>query len=161
MLIYRICRVEHLENFEGHGAGFRHGGRWNNAGIPVLYFAGSASVAMLEMANYLPSPRLVPATYRLGVYENSSSVSVKRLRMRDLPNEWNGFPHSQWTREEGTQWLLYGKETLLSVPSAAVPGGLENILLASPHRLARARIRLVEALEDIYDSRAFANRRTS
>ena len=158
MRLYRICRVEHLENFEGQGASFRHGGRWNNAGVPVLYFAGSPGVAMLEMANYLPSPRLVPATYRLAVYEIASSASMKRWRVRDLPKDWNGFPHSPWTRREGTQWLLHGKESLLSVPSAAVPGGLENIVLASPHRLAPAGIRLVEALKDIYDSRAFAKR---
>ena len=158
MRIYRICRVEHLENFEGCGASFRHGGRWNKAGVPVLYFAESASMAMLEMANYLPSPRLVPATYRLGVYEVVSSASTKRWQVGNLPKEWDEFPHSQWTQQEGTEWLIHGNESLLSVPSAAVPGGLENIVLASPHRLAPARIRLVEALKDIYDSRAFAIR---
>ena len=75
----RIYRIEHLENFEGHGASFRRGGRWNMAGVPVLYFAESASVAMLEMANYLPSPRMVPVAYRLGVYEVASSVSTKKV----------------------------------------------------------------------------------
>ncbi len=158
MRIYRICRIEHLDNFEGRGASFRHGGRWNNAGVPVLYFAESASVAMLEMANYLPSPRLVPAAYRLGVYEVASSASVKRLQVRDLPEDWNEFPHLPWTRKAGTDWLLHGKESLLCVPSAAVPGGLENIVLASPHRLAPVGIRLIEAIADIYDSRAFATR---
>ncbi|MCY4477786.1 MAG: RES family NAD+ phosphorylase [Gammaproteobacteria bacterium] len=156
--IYRICRVEHLENFEGHGASFRHGGRWNNAGVPVLYFAESAGVAMLEMANYLPSPRLVPATYRLGVYEVASSASIARWQVENLPEEWDEFPHSPWTQKEGTEWLLHGEESLLFVPSAAVPGGLENIVLASPQRLAPAGIRLVEALEVICDSRAFAER---
>ena len=156
MRIYRICRVEHLENFEGRGASFMHGGRWNKAGVPVLYFATSASLAMLEMANYLPSPRLVPATYRLGMYEVASSESMKTWQVGDLPKEWNEFPHSQWAQREGTEWLLHGKESLLSVPSAAVPSGLENIVLASPRRLAPAGIRLLEAFKDIYDSRAFA-----
>lgn len=158
MRIYRICRVEHLENFEGRGASFRDGGRWNVAGVPVLYFAESASIAMLEMANYLPSPRLVPATYRLGVYEVASSASITRWPVRDLPKDWDEFPHSQWTRKEGTEWLLHGRESLLCVPSAAVPGGLGNIVLASPQRLAPPGIRLAEALEHIYDSRAFAER---
>lgn len=156
--IYRICRAEHLENFQGHGASYQYGGRWNSAGVPVLYFAESASVAMLELANYLPSPRLVPVAYRLGVYEIASSAPVRRLQVKDLPEGWNGFPHSQWTRQEGTDWLLHGKESLLTVPSAAIPGGLGNIVLISPHRLAPTRIRLVEALEDIYDLRAFAGR---
>lgn len=158
MRIYRICPAEHLENFEGQGASFRYGGRWNAAGVPVLYFAESAGVAMLEMANYLPSPRMVPASYRLGVYEVGSSVSMARWLAEDLPKDWGGFPHSQWTQKEGTEWLLRGKESLLSVPSAAVPGGLGNIVLASPNRLAPAKISLVKTLEDIYDSRAFAER---
>ena len=81
----------------------------------------------------------------------------KRWQVRDLPKDWNEFPHSPWTRKSGTDWLLHGKESLLSVPSAAVPGGLESIVLASPHRLAPVRIRLIEAIEDIYDSRAFAS----
>ena len=104
---------------------------------------------MLEMANYLPSPRLAPAAYRLGVYEVASSASVKRWQAVDLPEDWDAFPHSQWTHKEGTDWLLSGAETLLSVPSAAVPGGLENIVLASPQRLAATGIRLTEALKNI------------
>ena len=78
--------------------------------------------------------------------------------MRDLPKDWNEFPHSPWTRKAGTDWLLHGKESFLSVPSVAVPGGLENIVLASPHRFAPVRIRLIETIEEIYDSRAFAIR---
>ena len=158
MRLYRIGRLEYLEDSRGLGASYRDGARWNEAGVPALYFAESASVAMLEMANYLPSPRMVPATYRLGVYEVASSASMTRWPVEDLPEEWNEFPHSQWTRNEGTEWLLNGKESLLSVPSAAVPGGLENILLASPNRLAPPGIRLVEAIDDIYDPRAFAIR---
>ncbi len=155
MRIYRICRVEHLENFDGRGASFADGGRWNEAGVPVLYFAESPGVAMLEMANYLPSPRLVPAAYRLGVYAAGSSASVKSVSVGDLPIEWNEFPHAHWTRKMGTEWLLHGEETLLSVPSAAVPGGLENIVLASPARPASAGIRLIQAVKDIYNPRVF------
>ena len=61
MRLYRICRVEHLEDYSGLGASYRDGGRWNEAGLAVLYFAETASVAMLEMANYLPSRRLASA----------------------------------------------------------------------------------------------------
>ena len=128
------------------------------AGVPVPYFAESASVAMLEMANHLPSPRLVPTAYRLGVYEIASFAFTKSWQVRDLPNDWNELPHSPWTRKAGTHWLFHGRESLLSVPSAAVPGGPENIVLASPHRLAPVRIRLIAAIEDICASRAFASR---
>ena len=156
MRLYRICHAEHIENFEGRGASYINGGRWNRPGVPVLYFAESASVAMLEMANYLPSPRMVPSTYRLGIYEIAADAPILRWLAEDLPAGWNEFPYPQWTQEKGSQWLIHGKESLLAVPSAAVPGGLESILLVSPLRLAETPVRLIRALEDIYARRTFA-----
>ena len=156
MWLYRICHVEYLENLEGRGASYVNGGRWNRPGVPVLYFAESASVAMLEMANYLPSPRLIPSTYRLGIYEIAADAPVIRWAEKDLPAGWNGFPYPQWTQEKGSHWLTHGKESMLAVPSVAVPGGLESIVLASPLRQAATPIRLVRSLRDIYDSRVFA-----
>ena len=50
---------------------------------------------------------------------------------------------------------MHGKESLLAVPSVAVAGGLESIVLASPLRLAATPVRLIGALERIYDRRAF------
>lgn len=64
MRLFRICPEQYLENYSGLGASYRDGARWNKAGIPVLYFALSPAVALLEMGNYLPSPRLVPKSYR-------------------------------------------------------------------------------------------------
>ena len=52
--------------FADWGASYRDGARWNEPGFPVVYFAEIPSVVMLEMAHYLPSPRLVPLGYRLG-----------------------------------------------------------------------------------------------
>ncbi len=155
MWLYRICHAKHLEEFGGHGASYKNGGRWNSPGVPVLYFAESASVAMLEMANYLPSPRQIPPSYRLGVYLVPEDTSILRWAPETLPNGWNAFPYPRWTQEQGSRWLNHGEESLLAVPSVAVPGGLESIVLASPSRLARIAIRLIRALDDIYDRRAF------
>ncbi|MDE0003906.1 MAG: hypothetical protein OXQ29_14545 [Rhodospirillaceae bacterium] len=44
---------------------------------------------------------------------------------------------------------------LLEVPSAAVPGGIERIVLASPVRMEAVSIRLVDVKADIYNPRAF------
>lgn len=155
MRLYRICHAEHLENHTGRGASYLNGGRWNRPGVPALHFAESASVAMLEMANYLPSPRLIPPTYRLGVYRIADDVSMIRWSLENLPSGWNAFPCPRWIQEKGSRWLIHGRELLLAVPSVAVPGGLENIVLASPARIAATSIRLIRALGDIYERRAF------
>ena len=88
MRLYRIGRQAYLEDYRGLGASYLDGGRWNAAGVPALYFAETASVAMLEMANYLPSPRLVPASYKLGVFEVPEDTAVDRWRVADLPADW-------------------------------------------------------------------------
>ena len=62
MQLYRICPQSYLQDFSGLGASYKDGARWNSAGLPVLYFALSPATVLLEMANYLPSPRLVPPT---------------------------------------------------------------------------------------------------
>ena len=48
---------------------------------------------------------------------------------------------------------------LLAVPSSAVPGGLERIVLANPNVLGEGTVRLIAAEERIYNERAFASAR--
>ena len=155
MRLYRICHTDHLEDYQGLGASYRDGGRWNEPGIPVLYFAEAASVAMLEMANYLPSPRLVPSTYRLGVYDVAGNLPTERWTTADLPSGWDRFPWAPSTQRMGSDWLKQRRASLLVVPSAAVPGGLENIVVANPARLDAGSIRLSAVHARLYDRRTF------
>jgi RES domain-containing protein len=60
MLIYRGVKQDYLESYDGMGNSYRKGARWNFPNHPVLYFAPNPSVAALELANYFPSPDLVP-----------------------------------------------------------------------------------------------------
>ena len=46
---------------------------------------------------------------------------------------------------------------LLAVPSVAVPGGMESIVLANPNILDEGTVRLIAVEERIYNSRAFAS----
>ena len=93
------------------GAGYLDAGRWNEAGVPALYFAETASVAMLEMANYLPSPRLVPSSYRLGIFEVPEDTPTDRWPVADLPTAsvMAGFDFSEpdyfLLEEERMEWV--------------------------------------------------------
>ena len=156
MRVYRIARREHLQDLRGLGVSYETGGRWNRRGVPAVYFAETPAVAMLEMANYLPSPRLVPASYRMGVFELSESVLTEQWSTDEFPADWRDFPYPTSTQRLGTDWLRSGEAACLAIPSAAVPGGLENIVLASPTRLDDAGIRLRTVLTELYNPRAFA-----
>ena len=157
MRLFRISGLPHLDDLSGLGASYQGGGRWNEPGVPALYFAQAASLAMLEMANYLPSPRLLPANYRLGVFEVDDDIPMDRWTLAEMPADWRDFPYPKSTQRLGTDWLIHGQVPLLAVPSTVVPGGLENIVLASPSRLVPDTIQLRAAEAEIFNPRTFAN----
>jgi hypothetical protein len=88
MRLYRICPEAYLKDLSILGGSYRDGARWNSPGYPVLYFALSASTALLEMANYIPSPRLVPPSYMTSGMCASRGRRVTPARINE-----KGFSH--------------------------------------------------------------------
>lgn len=155
MELFRITRITYLENFTGRGGSFLNGARWNQPGIPVLYFASTPSAALLEMANYLPNPRLVPADYRLGIYHLPDTVSSQTLTVNNLPQDWSRYPYPSSTQKIGSQWLNEGVSLILLIPSVAVPAGLENIAVINPRHPDINKLKLSSVESDLYNDRAF------
>lgn len=154
MQLYRICPEAFLQNYSGEGASFKSGGRWNQPGQRVLYFASSAAVAMLEVANYLPSPRFVPKSYRLGQYQVADPF-VSRFQ-GVLPADWDSFPYPASTQLLGSAWLQSKQNVLLELPSVTVPPGLGSILLFNATHPDASQLRLQQVFHDIYNPRLFA-----
>lgn len=155
MRLYRITRGKYLSDFSGMGGAYSGGGRWNRPGEPVLYFATTPSVALLEMANYLPSPRLVPPSYRMGIYEIPDTVGIYRFPVDQLPADWALYPYPASTQQLGSDWLQASLSAILLVPSAAVPGGLEQVAVINPRHRDINQLQLVDQLNDLYNERAF------
>jgi RES domain-containing protein len=156
MRLFRICPDIYLENYSGIGASYQDGARWNLPGNPIIYFGSSPSVAMLEMANYLPSPHLVPANYRLGIYELPDNVHHDTYDEKSLPTDWDQHPYPTPTQKEGTAWLHSNNSVALLVPSAAVPGGLDKNILFNPLHPDAKKIKIVDTMDKIYSDRMFA-----
>ena len=156
MRLYRICPEKYLKNYTGLGASYQDGARWNKPGQAVLYFAASAATALLEMANYLPSPRLIPKSYRLGIYELDESALVSEFPNSRLPDNWAQFPYPRSTQQIGGNWLEQGSEFGLFVPSTAVPQGLEKILVANPHHPDVNALKLVSSTAELFNKRTFS-----
>lgn len=155
MQLFRICPELYLEDYSGLGASYQDGARWNRAGTSVLYFALTPSVALLEMGNYLPSPRLVPDSYRLGIYELPDFVSRDELSDDRWPDDWSRYPYPESTQQMGTEWLQEGRALALLVPSTAVPAGLERIAVINPRHPDCHQLRLVDVTADLYNKRGF------
>ena len=155
MLLYRGVKSKYVENYDGMGNSYLKGARWNHPYHPVLYFAPSPSIAALELANYFPTPRLIPKTYVLGIYELPDSLPCKTLTLEQMPQDWQAFPHPTSTKDIGSAWLKSNRELCLFVPSAASPGGLENIVVINPNQPQIKNIKLVDTIPKIYNERAF------
>lgn len=155
MRLYRIIPEAYLENYNGLGGSYRDGARWNRADQPVLYFALLASTALLEMANYLPSPRLIPEDYRLGIYDTPDIAPFYTLPDNRLPSDWASFPYPSSTQTIGGDWLDAGNELGLLVPSSAVPEGLELIAVINPRHPACSNIQLEKSTADLFNKRTF------
>lgn len=156
MKLFRVSPEEYLNDFRGLGASYTDGARWNRPGQPVLYFALSPSTALLELANYIPSPRLIPASYRLGIFEVPDNASFVSLPEDQLPDDWAKYPYPVSTQTIGGDWLDTKNELGLIVPSAAVPDGLESIAVINPNHPECGSIKLVSMASDLFNKRVFS-----
>lgn len=113
MRLYRLGSAAHPV-WDGKGAA-AHGGRWNPAGIEVIYAAGSLALAMLErlvQRSNLAGTLLVEAVV-------PDDIAIEDL-MPSPPLGWRelGSPAAM---AAGGEWLASRRATLLRVPSALVP----------------------------------------
>jgi len=103
--------------FSGEGAR-RYGGRWNRKGTPLVYCAGSQSLAILEMlvqddplrARYVMIPAFLPI-----------DIEIERLSLEKLPINWRGNTAHPQLQSIGSDWALAQRSAVLVVPSAVVP----------------------------------------
>ena len=116
--------------FTGDGARL-YGGRWNSAGVAIVYTAESQSLAALEMVVHLGSPDLL---YNYVVFEVGIDESlVAKVELSQLPRNWRTDPPPKKAREVGDSWVKAGTSAILQVPSAILPAE-HNFLLNPRHR---------------------------
>ena len=120
---YSAWRIEKRkwasDSFNGIGASLE-GGRWNSAGVPVVYVSEHLAMAAQERFVHLPRPLPRNSSYVMfGLRFRSAKVT--RLRLADLPDDWRAEPVPASTQKLGDAWVLLGKTAILAVPSALYP----------------------------------------
>jgi len=155
--LYRITKQAWLEDYQGRGGdSYRHGARFNLANTPVLYFSETPAVAMLEMGHYLPSPQLVPASYRLGVYQLPDDVAQEEIALSDLPPGWHQYPSLPAVQQLGDHRLQQGHSLIIWLPTAAVqPFGSMRNAMVNPLHPDISKLKLIDAIADFYNPRLF------
>ena len=128
---WRIVKARHATNaFDGEGARLE-GGRWNSPGSPMVYTAGSAALAALEMLVHVGRGATLPAYVLIACSFEETLVS--RLDRSRLPAHWRSYPAPPGLQLLGDEWLKSNTSPVLEVPSAIIPTE-PNYLLNPRHR---------------------------
>jgi RES domain-containing protein len=135
---WRITKRKHAKTaFSGEGAR-QFGGRWNHAGIPMVYTAETRALAALEILVHFGSSDLLQKYVLIEVGIDESLVT--RIEPDLLPKNWRADPPPEKLRSLGDEWALSASSVVLQVPSALVPG--ENNFLLNPRHPDFSRLRL-------------------
>ena len=149
MKLYRITSPNHAYDLSGTGARL-YGGRWNSPGKPVVYAAGTISLAMLEtMAN--AEPEWLKKPFTLNILNIPDPLVIEKLKEEDLLVDWKNYPFAPTTVEKGDRWLQSRLTPILQVPSAVNP--FEFNYLLNPNNQDFSMITIDEIRELSFDLR--------
>lgn len=130
MRVWRIAKRAYALDRTGAG-GLHEGGRWHEAGVPVIYAGLSAEICAMEKLVHtgpiLPVDLVLVALtlpYARDLYEEADVAM--------LPG-WDALPPGGASVEFGTAFLRSGRALGLIVPSAVMPEA-RNVVLNPLHR---------------------------
>ena len=95
MEVYRLSREKFAGTLSGKGAAIK-GARWNSVGVEMIYTAANRSLAMAEVAVHF-TLATIPGDYVMMSIFIPDDISLKKLNLKDLPANWNTFPHPMTT----------------------------------------------------------------
>ncbi len=148
MVTWRLLAPRFAESaFSGEGARL-YGGRWNKKGIPMVYTAGSLSLAVLEM---LVQDEPLRARYVMMEASLPTGIKIEKITARQLPADWRGSAARAHLQAVGSDWAARRSSAVLAVPSAVLP--LETNYLLNPLHPAFARIGIGKPQELLTDLR--------
>ncbi len=125
------------------------GGRWNEAGLTLVYASENASLALLETLVQASQQRL-PKSLVIVQITIPEALTVKAISIGDLPASWKAIGNARCV-EIGSKWIRSRETPVLRVPSAVNP--LETNLLLNPGHPATAKCRVGKPISLEFDAR--------
>ncbi len=151
--VWRMVTARFIDTaFSGEGAR-RYGGRWNHKGVPLVYTAGSQSLAMLEM---LVQDEPLRARYFMMPAEIPSGLRMDQVNLDQLPPDWREHSARERLRTIGTEWATQQSSPILAVPSTVVTA--ETNYLLNPKHPDFAKMSIGEPQELVTDLRLIKTR---
>ncbi len=147
MNLFRITKTKYAQDLSGTGAKLA-GGRWNPAGKPVVYTAGSSALGLLEHLTHLSRTDLQLSFQLILLETYNTPISFLEDHFENLPAKWK--LDKMLTREYGKQWLEKQFSPILRVPSVHSPWEY-NYLLNPEH--PDLDIEIIDSSYYVYDTR--------
>jgi RES domain-containing protein len=151
MEAYRLSRAPYAATLSGKGAALK-GARWNSVGIEMIYTASNRSLVMAEVAVHFTLATL-PEDYHMITLYLPDNVSLQKMNVADLPEDWNVFPHPVSTQAIGDRFVADNRYCVLQIPSAITQGDYN--LLINPNHRDFAGIRIIATEQFPFDKRIF------
>jgi RES domain-containing protein len=151
MIVYRVTLARHAIDLTGEGARL-HGGRWNPPGTPVIYTSSSVALASIECFVNTPSEIVSRSNFqRVDIWIPDDSPS-EVIQAAELPSNWSNTPAPDFLVEIGHKWAESGMSLILIIPSAALSGHENNILI-NPRHPRISEVKVVSTLPFNFDPR--------
>jgi RES domain-containing protein len=138
---WRIVKEKHAKAaFSGEGARIFEG-RWNSAGVRMVYCSEHLSLAALEI---LVHTQPVTLRDKFRIFRVSWDEAImSAIDLRKLPKGWNAQPPGLISKNIGDEWVHSGRSAVLVVPSVIVP--LEKTFLLNPKHRDFGKIKIKDA----------------
>ena len=153
MRVWRIARQPYSKDRAGTGARL-FGGRWNPAGTPAIYAAGSIALAALETLVRLQTP---PADLVLVAIDIPDNAGLAQPRAEDLPEDWASPLLSESCQAWGRKWCDARKDLTLAVPSVIVPEERNYLINVAHPRMKDVQLKPLRKF--VFDLRLLAAER--
>ena len=129
MIVYRITTGIYAKDISGEGARLA-GGRWNTAGLSVLYTSQHISLSILEIL--VKADKITaPDNYTIVTIEFPDDKNFSVINLSELKLNWqNHLAYTQWI---GDQFIKNNEHLVLKIPSAIVPQE-HNFLINPLHK---------------------------
>jgi RES domain-containing protein len=138
---WRIVKQRHAASaFSGEGARLFEG-RWNSAGVAMVYCSEHVSLAALEILVHM-QPIVPREKFRLFRASWNEKLMIS-LEPTKLPRGWNRAMAGSASRQVGDDWIKSGKSAVLSVPSVIV--ARERTFLLNPKQADFSRIKIKDS----------------
>ena len=146
---WRIVKERHARSaFSGEGARIFEG-RWNSAGVRMVYCSENLALAALEILVHT-QPIMIRGKFR-AFRATWDEALMMEIQLKKLPKGWNAQPPGPISKNIGDQWIGSERSAVLAVPSIVVP--LERTFLLNPKHPDFAKIKIKDEGSFALDSR--------